>query len=374
MNIQNQGICRYKWVASESVYYKNKDILELYLTVLHSLELRPILDPDDTSANPKYNTIMTQRVPPGISTIKDRSSILLGFYKPDSASKLDVSFRVGCPSIDAWDIDKRITTTENTLNTFMPILTTPSGKTIPLPIVNMQYMDIQLENHTGEDCWAIYMVFDHRLMKYMVFREWNLPFQSLHVKHGMIIPSQYNVSNKNTVDFITIPTELLKSLHEASHYARENFVVYEKELIEKAWHPRRFLEWCVEEDERALDTYIHTPVRNKWMDAIRTRLGWRWYDDKNRYRIGYHENLEIRQEDIDHLDPRAMTQLQLEPASDLRDAWVLWICLKGTATLDDRTKMQRGAGMLFPTPMILPRIAERSPDFEYLQLPVVWSS
>ena len=49
---------------------------------------------------------------------------------------------------------------------------------------------------------------------------------------------------------LAITINLFKTDYEKELQKLQNFNNIEEELIEKTWHPRRFQEWCLDEDQK----------------------------------------------------------------------------------------------------------------------------
>lgn len=53
-----------------------------------------------------------------------------------------------------------------------------------------------------------------------------------------------------------LANSLLNRSYEREHQKKINFRVIEEELVQKSWHPDRFLDWCLDEGEKREDENI----------------------------------------------------------------------------------------------------------------------
>lgn len=198
-----------------------------------------------------YNrcVVVTERLVNKVTNLKNKGGhfaidLLLGFYVPTTmkgrGANLRATLRLNTTNIDI----------QGPPGIFIPALTTPNGKTLPIPVLSVQYNDIELNNHTDEEIWVIYAVCSHNIRMFIACSHWHLVS-----KHGVfgIVSGMLGLIGRQRIGhkMPSMFTEVCQIMKQPHAVAMKNMLKYEKELIAKTWHPSRFVDWCLDHEEKS---------------------------------------------------------------------------------------------------------------------------
>lgn len=170
--------------------------------------------------------------------------LLLGFYTP-----APVTGATPCPVSAHLALGPVVRPISLQPGQFVPALKSPDGRTIAYPLQATWYSDAALVRNEADaqyEVWAVFALCSH--VGEIRDTYWDLPGTGMFVRHGNIRIG--DIFLRPGQEMPTLSTDALMNLREGQRIAMDNVRVFEEELIQKAWHPSRFVDWCLDEEEK----------------------------------------------------------------------------------------------------------------------------